>query len=120
MYDNGKGNKSPVPISLRYCDIFSNLRKPLMIACSDKASRVPIESASALWCALALHCTMKAPMTQISTVGSPHRFLYVDNFYTRHVLAQKLFDLTGGEIFTTGTVRFSLVDTSDKKPLVKP
>ena len=43
-----------------------------------------------------------------------HRYLYVDNFYTRYILAQKLYTLSGGEIFTTGTVRYIFVGCHDK------
>ena len=54
-------------------------------------------------------------MSTITTGSKAHRHLYVDNYYTRHVFAEKLHSLTNSEIFTTGTVRYSYVGTDDKK-----
>ena len=53
-------------------------------------------------------------MSTIATGSKAHRHLYVDNFYTRHVFAEKLYSLTNGEIFTTGTVRYKYVGKEDK------
>ena len=53
-------------------------------------------------------------MSQFSNTRTAHRYLYVDNFYTRHVFANKLLELTNGEIFTTGTVRYMFVGPEDK------
>ena len=50
--------------------------------------------------------------------GEEHRYLYVDNFYTRNLISQKLYKLSGGEIFTTGTVRYIFVGHKDKENLL--
>jgi len=113
MYDNGRGNTSSVPIGIRYCASFPELHRTIKYGFSNQ-STVPIDSATALWCALVLNTTKCIPMSEISNKPTAHRYLYVDNFYTRHVFADKLLELTNGEIFTTGTVRYMFVGPEDK------
>ena len=56
-------------------------------------------------------------MCNITSVDKAHRYLYVDNFYTRHILGDKLQSLSNSEIFLTGTVRFTYVGPKDKTNL---
>ena len=58
MYDNGRGNKTTVPIVQRYCDQFSDVRTTLMNLCISDAT-VPIESETALWIAQVILTTKK-------------------------------------------------------------
>ena len=53
-------------------------------------------------------------MSKIHTGIKAHRYLFVDNYYTRHIFSEKLYSLSNGEIFTTGTVRYHFVGTDDK------
>ena len=58
MYDNGRGNKTTVPIVQRYCDQFSDVRTTLMNECISDDT-VPIDSATALWIAQVILTTKK-------------------------------------------------------------
>jgi len=114
FYDNGRGNTSSIPIALRYCSMFPELQRTIREQ-FNRDSTILIDKATALWCALVLNTTKCVPMSTITTGSKAHRHLYVDNYYTRHVFAEKLHSLTNSEIFTTGTVRYSYVGTDDKK-----
>ena len=46
------------------------------------------------------------------------RVAFLDNFYTRHVLARKLSSITNGNVKICGTVKFNNIHTLNK-PLVK-
>jgi len=115
FFDNGRGNRSKLPIALLYANFFSELRVPLECCCTKKTN-VAIESAGALWSALCLHTTKKKSTFESS---GKHRYLYLDNYYTRHSLAKKMKYLTGEEILTTGTVKSNLIDPLSKRDVQK-
>ena len=85
IYDNGKGHrKKTLPISYRYLNNVNLIKIPLNLARRLAQSKVPIESARALWCTLDIHSNYSYPMNKITTGNGEHRFLYVDNMYTHH------------------------------------
>ena len=43
----------------------------------------------------------------------------MDNFYTRHTLAKKIYVATDSEMYTIGTMRFNNVDKTSKKLVEK-
>ena len=100
LYDNDRGNTSKIPISLSYSRSFPTLLRTIDSQFDHKkSSSVPIDSATALWCALVLNTTKTVPMCSLTSINKAHRYLYVDNFYTRHVFGDKLLTLSNSEIF---------------------
>ena len=59
------------------------------------------------------HLEKNGSVKQIPEVGVK-RYLFTDNFYTRHYLARKIFTTTDSTIYTTGTVRFNYIDEHNK------
>ena len=53
------------------------------------------------------HQKMKSPTSK--------RVCFMDNFYTRHELAQRVMAMTNGEVRIVGTVRLNFVDVHNKK-----
>jgi hypothetical protein len=88
LWDNGSGNKLPSTTGERYVRLFHGLRAPFNKGYAQdpdgKESGVAKSSSSALWSLQMLHQTHK----QKDPSGKRH--LYMDNFYTRHYLAEKV------------------------------
>lgn len=112
FWDNGSGNKLPSTAGERYTRLFHGLRAPFDKGYAQdpegKLSGVAKKSASALWSLQMLHQTHK----QKDPSGKRH--LYMDNFYTRHNLAEKVKQLSDQEIRITGTCRLNVIDKFNK------
>jgi hypothetical protein len=112
FWDNGSGNKLPSTAGERYTHLFHGLRAPFDKGYAQdpdgKLSGVAKSSASALWSLQMLHQMHK----QKDPSGKRH--LYMDNFYTRHVLAEKVKELSDQEIRITGTCRLNVIDKFNK------
>jgi hypothetical protein len=106
FWDNGSGNRLPTSQAERYTQLFRDLRTPFDKAYADdpngKVFGVAKDSASALWSLQMAHQTKKLPDP------SGKRSIFMDNFYTRHNLAEKVKVLTDGEICITGTCRLNV------------
>lgn len=112
FWDNGSGNKLPLSPGERYTQLFRDLRTPFNKAYADdptgKICGVAKDSASALWSLQMAHQTKKQPDP------SGKRHIFMDNFYTRHTLAEKVKVMTDGEIRITGTCRLNVINTINK------
>jgi hypothetical protein len=112
FWDNGSGNKVPLSPAERYTQLFRDLRTPFHKAYADdpsgKVSGVAKDTASALWTLQMAHQTKK------QRDPSGKRSIFMDNFYTRHNLAEKVKVLTDGEIRITGTCRLNVIQSRNK------
>jgi hypothetical protein len=113
LWDNGgSGNKLPSTTGERYVRLFHGLRAPFNKGYAQdpdgKESGVAKSSSSALWSLQMLHQMHK----QKDPSGKRH--VYMDNFYTRHYLAEKVKKLSDQEIRITGTCRLNVVDKVNK------
>jgi hypothetical protein len=75
---------------------------------TGKTSGAAKDSASALWTLQKAHQTKKLPDP------SGKRSIFIDNFYTRHNLAEKVKVMTDGEIHITGTCRLDVINARNK------
>ncbi len=103
FFDNGSGNSTNTTIVRRFVDIFPELRTPINKFCSLNDG-----TATSLWLSMILkqHQSIESP--------SGKRVFVMDNFYTRHIMAQKLLEMTNGEVRVIGTVRMNFVDQLNK------
>ena len=105
LWDNGSGNRTGQSPPQQYCKVFGELRnsydKHIVL---DRDTLVDPDTPSALWTlqVAQLHQTQKSP--------SGKRVVFMDNFYTRHPLAQTIEKLTSDEIKVIGTIKLSNVD----------
>ena len=77
----------------------------------DRETLVDPDTPSALWTLQVAHLHQK----QKSPSGK--RVVFMDNFYTRHPLAQTIEKLTSDEIKVIGTMKLSNVDKINKQQL---
>jgi hypothetical protein len=112
FWDNGSGYRLPTSQAEQYTQLFRDLRTPFDKAYADdptgKVFGVAKDSASALWSLQMAHQTKKLPDP------SGKRSIFMDNFYTRHNLAEKVKVLTDGEIHITGTCRLNVINKANK------
>ena len=112
IVDNGSGNKLPLSPADRYIDVFRDLRTPFDRAFADdptgKNGGVKKDSPSALWSLQLAHQTKKQPDP------SGKWSVFMDNFYTRHNLGEKVKQLTNGEIHIMGTCRLNVIQSKNK------
>lgn len=107
LWDNGSGNKTNVPPEQMYCNVFRDLRGTYYRCMTI----VDPNSTSALWCMHMVH------QTKLSKQSNEKRILFMDNFYTRHILANQLELLSEGDIRVIGTVLFNNVDSVNRPRL---
>ena len=109
LWDNGTGNKTKVAPAEAYCKLFRDLRGPYHRCIDD--SLVNPQSPSALWCLQMSH------QTKLFKDSNKKRIIVMDNFYTRHVLARQVNQLSEDNIRIIGTVRFNNVDSVNRRHL---
>ena len=68
------------------------------------------EKASALWMTQVGHMTLKMK----NTSPEKKRYLFCDNFYTRHKFGNAINKLSDGDIKITGTIRFNFIEPINK------
>ena len=114
LWDNGSGNRIKTTPASKYCQLFPTLRSIYQqkFVLNEK-SPIPAEKPSALWCLQLAHMHHKFELPQ-----DKKRIVFMDNFYTRHVLGKQIKSLTNDEIRIIGTVRMNFVDKLNK-PNVK-
>ena len=72
-----------------------------------KSKLVDKDSPTTLWILQMAH------QTKILPDPNGKRLLFVDNFYTRHLLAQELKRITDGKVRVIGTVKFTNIDATN-------
>lgn len=92
FWDNGSGNRTGISPVAAYTSVFRDLRTPVDQAFSQSEGGHQTKS---------------------------KRYIFCDNFYTRHVLARKILKFTDNEICMIGTIRFNLVDGGNRPTLKK-
>ena len=112
IFDNRSGNTTPISPPEAYCRLHRELRTPFNKV-FDNQTDVDKDSPSALWCLMMAHQTKAFK----STCGK--RIFFSDNYYTRHVLAKCLKNMTDGEARIIGTVKYTNVDATNRFYLTK-
>jgi hypothetical protein len=111
VVDNGRGSDIPTSQGQKYVSLHRGMRTPFQKWFPERKTDLPTEvesdSATALW------VTMLSHMEQAQSSGREKRVVYMDNFYTRAVLADALLKMSDGKIRVTGTVRLNFVKTTD-------
>ena len=108
LQDNKRGNKQITSAALDYSSRqFPYLRGPFYKHINEDSELSP-GTPSALWAMMMAHSTKK------SVDPSGKRFYFMDNYYTRHILAEQLKKLTDGEAMTIGTVKFTNIDGTNR------
>lgn len=108
MFDNGSGNNTGISRPQAYAALFRNLRTPYVRQFSRANSPIDINSPTALWVLQFAH------QVKIDVATSEKRVVFTDNFYTRHVLASELYQITDGKVRLTGTVKYTNVDAINR------
>ena len=117
FFDNGRGNSTGLSGVGRFCKVFTSLRRNI-INHYDNYNGHDITSPSALWtCMVGLFVKTKS-INNISSCGNK-RYLFCDNFYTCHTLANSIRKFTDSEVCMIGTVRFSYIDSINKINVLK-
>ena len=98
------GNKTGITHGENFCQVFRDMRTPYNKAFDMPGCMVNKDSASALW------ILQLAQQTKLLRDPSGKRVHFMDNFYTRHVLAETLKTITDGEARVIGTVKYTNVD----------
>ena len=112
IIDNRSGNTSTISAPEAFCRLHREMRTPYNnIICTSPD--IDKDSATALWILQMGYQTLLAKDT------SGKRLFFTDNFYTRHVLAKVLKQITDGEARICGTVKFTNVDATNRTYLLK-
>lgn len=106
IYDNNSGSRIGMSPADAYCSLIRFLRGVAMRKFDQKMDKR--DSASALRCLQIAHQTQPSPQRT-------GRLLVTDNFYTRHLLAKQIQQLTDNEVNLLGTVRFNNIDSLKSK-----
>lgn len=83
MWDNGRGNLTGITPANNFTSVFRQMRAPFS-KCFTASSEVDPLLASALW------VLQMAQQHQLLPDPSGSRIVFMDNFYTRHILANKV------------------------------
>ena len=110
MNDNRSGNYTSENAPEAYCKIFSGMRTPYN-KFLQYSKDVDGTSPTASWILQIAH--------QSHRFKTKKRVTFMDNFYTRHVMARVLKEMTDGECLVIGTVKFTNVDGSNRHQLKK-
>ena len=118
LWDNGSGNAFSKPL-YRYCSVFPALRRPVTKVLRElPAPGIAVHKPTALWVAQTVHPSKVLPQKAVENVGQK-RYLFCDNFYTRHNFAYALLVATDYETVTIGTVHSNYVHRAFKSNVQK-
>lgn len=117
FFDNLRGHRTDVPPVMIYCQNFPNLRESVRHICHED-STLTVDKPSALWLSQCGHLVSIQPAT-VKTGKNPIRWVFCDNFYTRHPLAHKIIAMTNTEVHIIGTVRMNYIDKLFNRPIVE-
>ena len=106
FFDNCSGNTTAISPPEAYCRLHRELRTPYNKVFHNQKD-VEKDSPSALW------VLMMAHQTKVSKATSGKR-LFSDKYYTRHVLAKCLKNMTDGEARIIGMVKYTNVDSTNR------
>ena len=110
MYDNRAGNRTGVQGVHDYHRLFRNLRTPYYMHIGNDTSKDTIaDTPSALWI-----CMMGQQTKNFKQPGEGKRYFFTDNFYTRHIVAERLQKFTDNEAYLIGTLKFTNVDATNR------
>ena len=96
----------------KYISVFPRLKTPVSKVFTDTGD-ITNDDASALWATQIGHMTMQAKSSSVNNNAS-HRYVFCDNFYTRHTLATAIDTITDGEVKVTGTIRTNYVESVNR------
>ena len=99
-------------------DLFRDIRTPITKLYEERGQTALLEKPSALWVAQIGHMTKKMKSNEVSSVLNK-RFVFMDNFYTRHTLAMDLSKFTDGDICIIGTVRANIIIAMNRENVLK-
>ena len=105
LFDNSAGLRSPLSPVARYSALHPIIRTPVVNVLKQEDCSIKENSASALWMA---QCAHMEKLSQTTSEGN--RLVFMDNFYTRHALANALSMVTDGKVRIVGTIKLSNVD----------
>ena len=108
LQDNRRGNTESKSAAKDYILQFPELRRAFYQHFDGKEEDMSMGSPSALWSIIMAHPTKK------SQDPSGNRYFFMDNYYTCHILAKKIKDLTDGEARVIGTVKFINIDATNR------
>ena len=118
FFDNGSGNLADVPAALRYTELFCELKTPLEKTFADLGTTDDLKTASALWTAQIGHMTQKLPSCDLLSKLNC-RYVFMNNFYTRHKLARTISKFSDNDVKVIGTVRGNFIDGATRENVMK-
>ena len=107
LMDNRSGNTTGESGGIAFSRIHREMRTPYNNIFST-TKYIKKDSASAMWILQMAH------QTKLLRDRSGKRVFFTDNYYTRHALANVLKTITDGEARLVGTVKFNLVDSTNR------
>ena len=108
IVDNRSGNTSGESGAEAFCRVHREMRTPYNRVLGN-CTFIEKNSPTAMWILQMAHQTK----TYQDPSGS--RVFFMDNFYTRHTLAQGLKQMTDGEAKIIGTVKFTNIDSTNRR-----
>ena len=96
----------------KYISVFPKLRTPVSKVVTDTGD-ITKNDASALWATQIAHMTLQKKSSTVPN-NADNRYVFCDNFYTRHTLATVIDKITDGEVKVTGTIRMNYVEMVNK------
>jgi hypothetical protein len=76
---------------------------------NDTSKDTLADTPSALWI-----CMMGQQTKNFKQPGDGKRYFFSDNFYTRHIVAERLQKFTDNEAYLIGTLKFTNVDATNR------
>ena len=106
MFDNRSGNQTGIPAVRDFIRLFKNVKTTYFnVVGNDNSKDSLADTPSALWICMMGH--------QYATYKNK-RYFFTDNFYTRHILAHKMYEFADKDVHLIGTVKFTNVDATNR------
>ena len=112
IWDNGRGNNSLMCQVERYNHLHKTFG-PILNNHITNNSIIERNSASALWLCQLVH------QSQSYRPPNTYRVTFSDSFYTRPRLAEKLFQISDGDIKMTGTCKYTNMDAINRPVILE-
>ena len=98
--------------------MFCELKTPLEKTFADLGTTDDLKTVSALWTAQIGHMTQKLPSCDLPFKLNC-RYVFMDNFYTRHKLAMTISKFSDNYIKVIGTVHGNFIDGATRENVMK-
>ena len=112
IFDNGRGNLSTACQADRYNHLH-RIFGQILNSSFNSTSIIDKSSPSALWLCQLVH---QSKLYRSRDFG---RVVFCDNFYTRPRLAEKLLEISDGDIKMTGTCKYSNIDAINRPVILE-